>query len=816
MKKKKIILILTIILIGIVLLNGGFYLFKKEKNKEEIQETLNITAMITLDNPEAKVYPDFYLLESEDGLTLYNFENQELFQYNEKYSSYQVLNNNLLVVRNNTYLKIFSLADEVLLAGEENFAELSNEEYFWVNNKLYDKELKEIYSLSNEDIKQISSYTVINNILLLFFNNQENEMIDLTTKEVMAKSFTSYFTFESQSSIPSYLALSYNGTYKIVDTMASKIILDDVTINENNILKNKDGTYYIYNNKIYQNHTYINDNYYMDFTECQTGGKLVNNDGDIIINSCSLYYEEPFKDIFWGYGEKGSFLKIKDEIINATRFQTVGQYIMSYSFDNDQNNIKIYNEAGKIVKENMEISYLNDNLYVGYDLITSKSYFLDKSLNIISDAFSYATCQNTFCYTSLETGAKTLYQNGEKISDISYNDVIFYDNLIVAKTLFHTYLYKLDKGNKIDINQKEAIPLNKEEVITTYNLQSIQKKIDDNEDFFAKYAYLVTKNKSLKPYQAEVMNLFSLVIDEKKYLDEFTFLNKLKELNISYVENISAGVAALYTDGTTTINYHEKYKGTIYHELMHFIDFSINKKDSTNNLYKCASGVTVSTSYLKDCELLYLNTNFITEAGAEVYAAKYYTNEMDSYAPAPHILEALEYILGSKSISKWYFESDEYFKELWFQLGYSKEEVTSLLEAFTTQTQVTKNVDDKQIVLIIDALIDLYNKKKDTTLERDNTFKYILARVILDTNVNSSKYATLLNDIKEEYKNLPTLFQETLKDYYLTQSMGDILIKDDKIYLVFLAYKDNKIGDIILNFDFENKQIVDFNYSERE
>ena len=46
--------------------------------------------------------------------------------------------------------------------------------------------------------------------------------------------------------------------------------------------------------------------------------------------------------------------------------------------------------------------------------------------------------------------------------------------------------------------------------------------------------------------------------------------------------------------------------------------------------------------------------------------------------------------------------------------------------------------------------------------------------------------------------------------------MGDILIKDDNIYLVFLAYKDNKIGDVILNFDFENKQIVDFNYSERE
>ena len=99
-------------------------------------------------------------------------------------------------------------------------------------------------------------------------------MIDLTTKEIMAKSFNSYVTFENYTGVPSYFALSYDDAYKIVDTIAKKIIFDDVTISENNILKNKDGTYYIYNNKIYQNHTNINDDYYMDFTDCQEGGKI--------------------------------------------------------------------------------------------------------------------------------------------------------------------------------------------------------------------------------------------------------------------------------------------------------------------------------------------------------------------------------------------------------------------------------------------------------------------------------------------------------------------------------------------------------------
>lgn len=810
MKKKKLILILTIILIGIVLLNGGFYLFKKLSKTEKTNQNVNITSMITLNDVDIKVYEDFYLSETKEGLILYDFNQQELFRYNDIYTSFNVINKNILLVRNGTHIKAFSLTGDVLLEGEEDFADLNSEDYLFVNHKLYNKELKEIYALSSTEVSQLLSYTVINNLLLLFFNNQKNKMIDLTTKEVLATSFTSYFTFET----PFYLALSYGDTYKIVDTAAKKVILDKVTIHENNLLENKDGTYYIYNNKIYQNHTYINDNDYMDFSSCQTGGKLVNHEGGIIIDSCSFYYEEPFKDIFLGVTEKGSFLKIKDDMIYATHFLKVGQYIMGYFFENDQNSIKIYNEKGELVKENIEISFINDTLYKGYDFTTYKSYFLDKNLKSISDAFSYATCKASFCYTDLQTGEKSLYQNGEKISDTTYTDVILYENFIVAKTLFHTYLYKLEKGNKININQKEEIPLNKEDVIATYHLQNMTKKIEDNEEFFTRYAYLVLKNESLDSYQNEVMNLFSLVVDAQSYLDEFYFLKKLKELNISYTSDITPGVAALYTDGTTTISYHEKDKGTLYHELMHFVDFSINKKEVSYNLYQCPSGYTVSFSYLKDCEILYLPTNFITEAGAESYAAKYFNNEMDSYAPAPHILEALEYILGQESISKWYFESDVYFKELWFQLGYSKEEVTSLLEAFTAQTQVIKNVNDKQTLLIIDALIDLYKSEKDTPLESDAIFKYILARMVYYTNISSSKYSSLLKSIQEEYQNLPDFFRQAFKDY-TAQSMGDFLIKDGKTYLVFLAYKDNQIGDILVDFDFENKQINHFAYQER-
>ena len=371
MKKKKLILLLIIILIGTTLLEG-YYLLKERKLKKNIKQDLNITSMISLDNLEAQVYSDFYLIETEKGITIYNFENQELFQCNEKYTSYKVLNNNILF-KNGNHLKILSLTGEVLLEGEENFVELNSEDYFFLNDKLYNKELKEIYTLPAEKIDQFSSYVVINNILFLFFDNGENEVIDLVAKEVLAKSFKSYFSFESLNETPSYIALSYDGTYKIVDTITRKLILDDVIINEGNILKNKDGTYYIYNNKIYQNHTYIND-YYMDFTNCQAGGKLLNKENNVIIDICSLYYEEPFKDIFIGYVENSSFLKIKSKIIYADNFLKVGQYIMSYSSKNDQNNIIIYDEYGKVIKENMEIRYLSDNLYEGYDLINTKSY----------------------------------------------------------------------------------------------------------------------------------------------------------------------------------------------------------------------------------------------------------------------------------------------------------------------------------------------------------------------------------------------------------------------------------------------------------
>ena len=48
-------------------------------------------------------------------------------------------------------------------------------------------------------------------------------------------------------------------------------------------------------------------------------------------------------------------------------------------------------------------------------------------------------------------------------------------------------------------------------------------KINKNEELFKKFAFIVENNNMLLGYKKEVYDLFEIVVDNKKYLDEFLF-----------------------------------------------------------------------------------------------------------------------------------------------------------------------------------------------------------------------------------------------------------------------------------------------------
>ena len=74
----------------------------------------------------------------------------------------------------------------------------------------------------------------------------------------------------------------------------------------------------------------------------------------------------------------------------------------------------------------------------------------------------------------------------------------------------------------------------------------METKIKDNIDFFNKYAYIIENNDKLLDYKKQVLDIFEIIIDNKKYLNEISLLKKLKELNIVYTDDLDPGVAATY------------------------------------------------------------------------------------------------------------------------------------------------------------------------------------------------------------------------------------------------------------------------------
>lgn len=163
----------------------------------------------------------------------------------------------------------------------------------------------------------------------------------------------------------------------------------------------------------------------------------------------------------------------------------------------------------------------------------------------------------------------------------------------------------------------------------------------------------------LLTYKKEVYDLFELIADNKNYLDELYFLHKLGYLNIHNTDVLLEGKAAgTYQDFNTRIDLASKMESVIYHELVHFVDFSIKDNTSTT-LYKCDGKIDVyeAVPNIPDgCNYVSVPySNYITEAGAESFTSKYFTKNVTSYIFGTYYLEALEYIYGSNVLNKWYY-----------------------------------------------------------------------------------------------------------------------------------------------------------------
>ena len=820
--KKKIILLVLILLLIITIIGIILFRIYNNKNKDTDKEELNINDKIVINDTNVNIYSNFYIKKNDDNIIVYNFDNNIIYKYDGKIDNYEVFSDKyILIDTGNEYMVIDNTGNMIIkgINGMSVHEVDTNTKYILVDNKLYDNEMKEIYQLPDYFVEEtfvnynLYSLNITNNILaMVFVNNERNMLADIDTKKEMYLGFDRYLRLSDR-----YIAIGYDNKYKIIDTDSKKVIYDNVRVDENLIIWNNDNYMYVYNNKIYTDGTKINNKYHMKSEGCKVGSKLV-SDNEIKIDECMLYYEEYDNDIIMGFNIDNSVLYINGDIKRASLFNKIGNYIKSYQYNEGLTTYNVYDRDGKIVLENKELYYLGNDIYQEYDIDENISYFLDSNLNIISDKFNYASCNNNneYCIVSDNNYNRMLYRNGKLVTNNIYDDIEIKDNYITAKMLFNSFIYRLGNLDEINIDYIEEVRIDTNEMINKYELSNIRDKIDNNKILFNKYAYIVENNNNLLEYKKQVMDMFSVVIDNKEYLNELTLLKKLKDLNIEHVQDLGAGIAGTYSDsfGDIKIRLKEISNNTLYHELMHFIDYSFNSNNLGTYIYDCNGKYLVGKSYNTTCDIVSIDTNFIVEAGAEVYSGKYFTKEVMAYQPAPTILEALEYICGSDEVREWYFNNDIYFKMLWFDIGYSKEKVDKVIEALTSQTQVIRNGNDN-ILLIVDSLIDLYKYRNGNEFLKDNKFKYIIRSILsYRDDFSASKYKNELEEIMSDKDTIVNVFRDKFSEYGYYDGYGNILIIDNQVYISISCYKDNKLGVLLIEYDFNNNRVLDYSYME--
>lgn len=810
MKKKKIIVIILIIIFGIGIGTTTYLLLPKKSNLKE--PVLNINNTIVINSLNVEVGNDFYIVKNDNGFTTYDLLQNKLYTYEDKYTGYSIYNNYIIITNEDKTLVIDKNGKEII-TGKYLTSLYNNTKYLIIDNKVYNSNMNEIYTLPDYfNDKELYLCQIINdNLIMTFEDKQYNKIINLNTKEEVYTNFDEYISTEIENEESKYIIIKFNDKYDIYDTIKKEIVIKDINIDRNLVITKDNETMYIHNDKIYKNNTKINNKYHMDNTSCEVGGKLLDNKNNIIIDKCMLYYEELFTDIIMGANNENSVLYINNKILSANSFTKEGEYIISYTYNENESTSKIYNKEGKEIKTGSITYFINNNIYKEYNTTTQTFYFTNNKLEKISPEFDYIDCPyNNYCNTSDTDYNKTLYRNGKKITSNIYDEIIVKENYIVATTVFNTYIYSLGTNPEININTKEELDINTNEIIDKYELKSMETKIKDNIDFFNKYAYIIENSNKLLDYKKQVLDIFEIIIDNKKYLNEISLLKKLKELNIVYTDDLDPGVAATYEDGNTRINLGEKDTGTLYHELTHFIDYSFNSNNYRYHLYKCDNKYIIQANYSSQCEILRIETNFITEAGAELYSGKYFTKEIEAYSPAPLILEALEYIYSQEEINKWFFESDTYFKKIWLDMGYSFEDTQKVIESLTKRTKIGYYNDDDTIFLV-DAIIDLYKYQNSNEFLQDNKFTYILRSLIGNKkDFSNSKYSNELKTITSNNDTIKELFKEKFPDYYFYNDFGNFIIIDNKPYLSFMAYNKGKTKILLIDYDFDNNSIIDY------
>ena len=822
MKKNKKRLLISTLVLFVVWSCVTIYIILNDKKNINEEKELGFESVMVINNLNVKVGEDFYVKNEGNKLVIYDFNDNVISDYLEEFTNYEIIDKKFIKVTNKNNKKIINKNGDILAKGT-NLNVASNNKYILVDNAIYDGNMNKIYVLDfTGDFEYTAEFG--NDLLIIesYKKGSKSIVVDLIDKKVLWSNFDNFTSYNNEEGM-TYLRFTINNKGYLIDTRTKQVLYENITYDNTtyegyNTFTYNNNIYYIDGDIIYKDNTKIDNKYEMVKDNCELGYKLKDNKNNIVVDKCMYVYKVLFDDAILGIDADNYILFYKDNEISGGEITLEGDYIkVAAAFDllGDGTTYKYYDKSLKQlnIDENVNISYLTNNVYSGYDYLKYKFYFLDKNLNEILDEFYNIDCYNNgYCDVYENANKHYLYKDGKKVIDETFVNIKINDEQIILETLYKTYVIKLgnNKIKKINFNIDYNIDL--DDIIDRYDLKNIELKINKNEDLFKKYAYIVENNNMLLDYKKEVYDIFEIVMDNKDYLDEFYFLHKLGYLNIVEDDVLQGGKAAgTYQDYDTRIDLTSNENRVIYHELIHFIDYSISNNPSTT-LYKCDNKVDVygAVPNIPDgCDYVSIvYSNFIMEAGAESFTAKYFTKKVTAYNFGTFYLDALEYIYGSSTLNKWYYGDANYFVKVLYDEFNDEQTVMKILEALKDTTSL--DVTYKYTGYLLDTLIDLYKMNIGKDYLNDKKFVFLLKPMLDFMNADDSKYYKELNDINSKYEFLDNLKEEIGYEYF--SNYVEPIIKNDKMYLSWSVWNasNSQSAVVWIDYDFTKDEIKDY------
>lgn len=838
---KKIVKIILIIFILSIILGGTLYyclLIKKESN------TLYPVVDSYLIDYDNVLYPyDGMIGVEKDGkLGFVNFNGKEIIEpkYNYEDNNFTHFVGNYISIKDNNKYILLNKKGELLLKDYDSISlnKYKNNTYILASKDT----LTDFYDNSLNLIKTFDTTSIyMNDFLVTAYTN------DSTVYDLKGNKLTTGYLIDSSDNYLVFINNDKYAVYYIDKKTMTDYKYDKYSLNNNNLVLKENGIYSLYDksgNKIkdypnkFNDLLVIDDKFLLTSDGCDNTSeergleyKVYDNLGNVIINKCS-YIQHLKDDYFVSVKDNVKLYKNNKLIKNFENYSYIGYsddfYLaLDYYNDNKDYHQTIFDYEGKKVLDNINCIYkINDYYYIQYSNMLYNIF--DKDLNKISDTYfsNIDKYDGMYVYSDLK-GRYGIYDNKLNVLvEPKYNECKTEKNVSVCsyKGKYEINIINYIKKKDLKDYKQKTISYNNEQInidkiIEQYKLYDIKDIIENNKDYFSKYAYNVINNDKLGNYKKDVLFLFKVIESNKKYIDTNTLLDNVSKLKIEYYDKrpdfmLSYAVGE-YLNNDIKIVLLDDSTRVLYHELMHFLQFNKNREyDSLNSkIYSCNGKYMLLEDMLKVdnnelCKVEYTDYLVsIEEASAEINATEYFTNGIPVvYLKQVQIYEIFKYLFGKDVMDEISFSSSRnalLFLKINDYMDYSIDEYSNLASNLQKINNVDVNYEatDEEIYILYktaDFLVDLYKKVKDNDWTNDIIFTASLNEFLFN-NINYNSKVLLNNYLNSNNKTI-----NYLSDYY------NIKINDISNYTI----NNNLVIVESTNKDFNKNAIVYIGYNK--